>query len=415
VISLVRRGVMLLVTVAAGCATNSTFVQPRVAPDGPAPRLILGRGDQLAAAKARLLGGDTVLRPAYDALLRSADSALALEPPTVMRKRKTPPSGDKHDFMSLAPYWWPDTTRPGGLPYVRRDGEVNPDSRLDHDGTRFQQMEDAVEALAFAYHLSDDARYSSKAGELLRVWFVDSATRMNPNLRFAQAVLGVNEGRGTGIIDTRHIPQLVDALRLLDGAPGWAESDRDAVVAWCRDYLSWLRTSENGRDEAAAENNHGTWYDAQVAALALFVGDSAVAREVIGRSATARVASQIAADGKQKLELERTRPLHYSLFNLDAFTQLAEMGRHVGVDLWGHVAPSDGSIPAALRFVATYANPATPWPTAQVTPATPDVFLLPLRRGAAAIADTTFAAALRRLPADLTRTHRSRFLFPDTP
>jgi hypothetical protein len=238
---------------------------------------------------------------------------------------------------------------------------------------------------------------------------------MNPNLQFAQAVLGVNDGRGTGIIDTRVLPQLLDAIRLLDGSADWTVADREGLIAWCRDYLAWLRESKNGTDERAADNNHGTWYDAQVAALALFVGDTAFAREVLDRDAKMRIAAQIAADGKQKLELERTRPLHYSLFNLDAFTQLAEMSRHVGVDLWHYTAPSGGSLRAALAFVAPYSDAGTPWPTPQVTPAGADVFLLPLRRGALALHDTSLAQAADRLPAALRLTNLSRFAFPGQP
>ena len=132
---------------------------------------------------------------------------------------------------------------------------------------------------------------------------------MNPNLRFAQAVLGVTEGRSFGIIDTRDMPELVDAVRLLENAPGWTQRDTDGMTAWCRAYLTWLLESKNGTEERAATNNHGTFYDEQVAALALFVGDTALARKTIDESGTSRIANQIDADGKQKRELDRTRPV----------------------------------------------------------------------------------------------------------
>ena len=376
------------------------------------PQLILARGEALVETKRRIAAGDATLKPAYDALIIAADSAMQRGPWTVMQKQKTPPSGSKHDFMSLAPYWWPDTTKPGGLPYVRRDGLVNPESRIDHDGTRFQAMADAVQSLALASYLSGRSAYGERAAMLLHTWFVDSATRMNPNLRYAQAVLGVNDGRGIGIIDLRDVPALLDAIQLLESMNALPGGDRDAIVAWCRDYLDWLRTSGNGRDEAAAKNNHGTWYDAQVAALALFSGDSATARVTLGTTVKGRIASQIRADGSQPLELARTRPLHYSLFNLDAFTQLAEMARHVGVDLW-HYAPSgSGGILGALRSLAPYADPAKPWPTEQVTPASPDVFLVPLRRAVFVSGDPVFTNAIAKLPAALTTTARSTLLYP---
>ena len=404
---------LLAVGAAAGC--GGRLAPPSGTQASAVPALILGRGERLAAAKQRLAAGDAALRPAYERLLAEADSAMRLEPPTVMQKRATPPSGDKHDFLSLAPYWWPDSTKPNGLPYVRRDGQMNPESRLDHDGVRFQRMVDAVETLALAHYLSGDAKYAARAATLLRVWFVDPATRMNPHLRYAQAVLGVNEGRGIGIIDTRHIPQLVDALRLLERSGEWPAAEQATVTAWLRDYMTWLRTSENGRDEADEANNHGTWYDAQVAALALYVGDSAVARDVLDRSARERIGSQIAADGRQPHELARTRPLHYSVFNLDAFTQLAEMGRHVGVDLWRYAAPGGGNLLAAVRFIAPYADASAPRPFNEIGTVGPEIFLLPLRRAADATVHADFTPALRKLPAELTRTHRSRFLHPLVP
>ena len=314
--------------------------------------------------------------------------------------------------MSLAPYWWPDTTKPDGLPYVRRDGEVNPESRIDHDGTRFQSMAHAVQALGLAFYLTDKPQYASRAAELLRTWFVDTATRMNPNLRYAQAVLGVNDGRGIGIIDLRDVPALLDAVTLVEASPAWRLSDRDAFHKWCVDYLSWLQDSKNGRDERDADNNHGTWYDAQVAALALFVRDTTTARETIGTRTRQRIAMQIRPDGSMPLELARTRPLHYTLFNLDAFTQLAEMGRLVGVDLWHYVPDNGGGLFAALRAVAPYADASKPWPTQQVTPATPDVFLAPLARAAYVTHDPAFRRALMTLPPSVTSTSPLMLLYP---
>jgi hypothetical protein len=144
---------------------------------------------------------------------------------------------------------------------------------------------------------------------------------MNPNLRFAQAILGVTEGRGIGILDLRAFSHLVDALRILELSPSWPSEDRAAFSRWCTEYLAWVRQSENGKEERSQSNNHGTLYDMQTASIAVFLGDSVLAREILVNSAKARVDSQIAADGSQPLELARTRPIHYSLFNLDAFTQ----------------------------------------------------------------------------------------------
>ncbi len=379
---------------------------------GPAPRLILARGEYLIEARRRIHAGDSSLVPAYRVLLRRADSALSAEPLSVTQKAMLPPSGDRHDFMSLAPYWWPDSSAPGGLPYIRRDGVVNPQTRTDHDGLRLQRTIARVEQLALAHFLTGDARYSERAHHLLRVWFIAPATRMNPHLRYAQAIPGVSEGRGIGIIDTRHLPQLVDALRLLERTPGWTQTQHDALRQWIRAYLDWLLRSEHGRDERAEANNHGTWYDAQVTALALFLDEDALARRVIIEDTRRRLDAHIEPDGRQPLELARTRPIHYSVFNLDAFTALAEMARHLGIDLWRSPVTRGGSLRAALRMVAPYADSTMRRPASEATPIAPDVFVLPMRRAQAELGDPLFARAVDALPAEYGARHYTRLFYP---
>jgi hypothetical protein len=397
----------------SGCAASTLRTTPMS--DLAIPRTILVRADQLAESKRLIAAGDKSIQPAYNALLLKAKDALAATPVSVIDKRRTPPSGDKHDYMSMAPYWWPDTTKPNGLPFIRRDGVVYPASRDDHDGTRFGQMINRVEALALASYFTGDAKYSEAAAKHVRVFFLDPATRMNPNLTYAQAVLGVNDGRGIGIIDTDRMPELLDALRLLEGSVGYASQDAQGMRVWTTEFLKWLIESKNGKDERAAKNNHGTFYDSQAASLALFVGDTALARKIIAESGKERIASQITSDGKQPLELERTRPLHYSIFNLEAFTMLAEMGRHVNVDLWHYTAPSGGSIERALRFVAPYADSAATWPTRQERRESTDIFLLPLRRASFVLSGSAFERDLLHLSANLRRTDFSRFAFPGMP
>jgi hypothetical protein len=377
-----------------------------------APQTILLRGDRLAASKQLIAKGDKSLAPNFAALIQTAKAALDAPTLSVMQKGRIPSSGDKHDYMSMAPYFWPNPATPNGLPFVNRDGEMNPESRTDHDGLRLQATVSRAHALALAWYFTGDAKYAEGAAKHLRVFFLDTATRMNPNLNFAQAVLGVTEGRSYGIIDTRDMPELVDALRLLEHAPGWTQKDNGGMVTWCRAYLQWLLTSKNGIEERNTTNNHGVFYDAQVGALALFVGDTAEARKAIVESGMQRIDSQIDVEGKQKRELDRTRPLHYSLFNLEAFTMLAELARHVGVDLWHYTAPSGGSIGKALLFVAPYADSTVKFPKADIAEQGPGEFLVPLQRGAAQLGDPVFSRAINYLPEQLRSRDLDRFNFP---
>jgi hypothetical protein len=400
-------------TAAAACVTKQ--VTTTEATPFTIPQTLVLRGNEMVKARAALRSGDASMRAAYDALIRQADVALRHEPFTVTAKHRTPPSGDKHDYMSLAPYWWPDTTKPGGVPFIRRDGDVNPESRLDTDSPRLLQFADAVEALTLAYYFSGEARYADRAGLLMRTWFLDPATRMNPNLRFAQAIPGVTEGRGIGIIDTRNLATVIDDAILLTGTSGWTAADETALREWCRNYVVWLRTSTQGKEEAAAKNNHGTWYDAQLANLALFVGDTALARDIIVKAGPLRVATQISADGRQPEELARTRPIHYSLFNIEPFARLAELGRHVSVDLWNYRGPNGAGIHQAVLFVAPYLNPANKWSGAEITPFSPEEFLRTVRQASLAYHDAKIDAALQTMPRGARRDDRSRLLYPDAP
>jgi hypothetical protein len=382
----------------------------------PAPHVYSLRADELERAR-HLIGETSRLRPAYDRLVRDADAALLVGPFSVMDKPRTPESGDKHDYVSMGPYWWPDTTKPGGLPYIRRDGERNPELANGYDAPRFGAMTGAVTTLAFTYYLSGDERYAQRAALLLRTWFLDPATRMNPHLRYGQRIPGITEGRAAGIIETRRLVDLVDAIGMLERSPSWTDADARGMRDWMAAYRGWLLTSDIGKEEQRAQNNHGTWYDAQIVALALFTGDTALARSTIEASKTRRIAAQITADGRQPYELARTRSLGYSVMNLEGLCRLAELGRHVGVNLWSYRSPRGGSIRKALDYVAPYADPAVTWPGEQITANAPDFLVLLLQRARVAFgrgdAATHYGALLRRIPGDVVRSHRAQLLYPD--
>ena len=187
------------------------------------------------------------------------------------------------------------------------------------------------------------------------------ATRMNPNLNFAQAVLGVNTGRGVGLIDVHGLPRLLDGVTLLAGSGSLTAQDKEGLRKWMSQYLDWLQTSPNGREETEAKNNHGSWMDQQVVAIALYLGDKKLARTICETAKTTRIAFQIEPDGSQPLELARTKSFSYSVFNLDALERLAVESRLTGVDLWGYRAENGASIRAALDNLLPYGEGQKEW------------------------------------------------------
>ena len=332
-----------------------------------------------------------------EAVRTEADRAMTTGPFSVMDKQEIPPSGDKHDYMSLAPYWWPDPAKPNGLPYIRRDGVTNPERYKCTDDAEFNKLQSAVHALGLGYYLTGKEEYAARAALLLHIWFLDSATRMNPNLNFAQAVLGVNTGRGTGLIDDHGLPRLLDGITLLSGSRSLTAQDKNGLRKWFFAYLDWLQTSPNGREETAAKNNHGSWMDQQVVGIALFLGDKDLARTVAETAKTKRIAFQIEPDGSEPLELARTKSFSYSVFNLDALSRLAEEARLAGVDLWNYRAANGASIRAALDYLLPYAEGEKKWTHQALNGVEGDSLAEPLLLAALNYRNPAYLAAAKKL------------------
>ena len=357
-----RLSILATIVLCASCASREPRIAARTVTYFGAPPGALQR------VKARLESGDKTLQPALERLVADAQEALRVVPPTVLDNPATPPSGDEHDYMSLAPYFWPDPANSNGLPYIRRDGETNPTSHgATSDRNRIGLMARTVETLGLAYYFTGNEAYAAHAARCLRTWFLNPATRMNPNLNFAQAIVGLNTGRGIGVIEGRTISEAADAAQLLEGSRSWSAADDSDLKAWLAQYLHWLLTSKNGREEAAAKNNHGTLYDVQAIRLALVLGKRDLARQIAEAARQKRIAVQIQPDGRQPLELVRATSFSYSRFNIDALLRLATLSEHVGVDLW-HFETADGrSIRKALDYLVQFVGPSKkPWPLKQI-------------------------------------------------
>jgi len=291
---------------------------------------------------------------------------LDMKPVSVMEKSFTPVSGNKHDYMSQAPYFWYDSSKPNGQPYLRRDGERNPEIYKITDRTYLGKIDNACRILSLAWYFTGEEKYAAKAAVILQTWFLNESTKMNPNLDYGQAIPGINSGRGIGIIETIALTGIADAASLLEGSKSWTTANNNSLKQWYAQYLNWMLTSKNGMEEHAAKNNHGTWYYAQAIDFALFTGNKNKAVELINESKK-RLDSQLTAEGKQPLELERTNGLGYSTMNLHGWFTVATLANKAGIDLWNYQTPQGVGLRTAFDWLSPYAMGEKSWTYQQIS------------------------------------------------
>lgn len=329
------------------------------------PKVFIMDADRLVQLKNKMQQNDKATLQLVDELKKQAGAFLKMKPVSVMDKSFTPVSGSKHDYMSQAPYFWYDSSKPKGLPYLRRDGERNPEINKITDKKNLGNLEEATKTLGLAYYLTADEKYAAKAAELIRYWFFNEATRMNPNLDYAQGIPGINNGRGIGIIESRAFTGIADAVGLIEGSNSWDQNDANLLQQWYTQFLNWMLTSKNGGEEHRAKNNHGTWYYVQVIDFALFTSDKAKAKQ-LAQESMARLDSQLTKEGKQPLELERTKALGYSTMNLRGWFEAATLAKQAGVDLYNYRTSKGADLRTALNWLMPYALNEKEWTYKQI-------------------------------------------------
>ena len=335
-------------------------------------------------------------------VLKAARLYLSEPPVTVTASRSTRSAGGAHDFFSEGDYWWPDPQNPMG-PYVQRDGMTNPDNFVGHRRALLR-LSVQVPALAAAWRLTGEARYARHAALHLRAWFLDPSTLMSPHLEYAQAIQGRTKGRGVGIIDTIHLVEVARAVEVLEGSRALTPAEVAGVKKWFADYLHWMTTSTNGREEREAKNNHGTCWVMQVAAFAHLTKNQELLDYCRARFRAVLVPNQLAADGSFPQELRRTKPYGYSLFNLEALATICQILSTQRDDLWKFELPDGRGMRKALEYMAPFIRDKKAWPLG------PDVMYdaeWPMRQSSLifaglALGRPDYIELWQRLPADST-------------
>lgn len=294
-----------------------------------------------------------------------AEAAMNVAPQSVTFHKSPAVSGDPHDYYSEGPYWWPNPEDPNG-PYIRRDGEINP-GRFDAHVVAKNTLTQTVSVLAQAGVTLDERRYLARAVELLRVWFLDKETRMNPHLDYGQAIRGICSGRGIGIIDLAVMLRVIHAADLVQACGGF-EREVDGLKAWFAEYLHWMNTSPNGLEEKNHPNNHSNWWNTQAAAYSAFVGDQAILEACFDRFMNHILPNQMNEEGAFTAELTRTRSYHYTLYNLEASAILCEIAWQKGVDLWHAQDASGKGMSRGVAFFAPYYSNPFLWRHEEIKP-----------------------------------------------
>ncbi|MCO4822241.1 MAG: alginate lyase family protein [Flavobacteriaceae bacterium] len=324
---------------------------------------ILMDAENLANVKLLIENNDSKLRFAFNQLIQEAETALKENPVSVTDKKKLPPSGNKHDYASYSRYWWPDPNEPSGLPYIRRDGETNPDSQsLEYsDRQRIGTLGFNTETLGLAYYLTGKEKYAIKAAELLRTWFLDEETRMNPNVNHAQIRPGHNQGTKSGVLDGRLMIGALEGSLLISSSSALSKNEQLRLKKWAAAYFEWLTTSEFALEEAASKNNHGSFYDVQALYFALYSEKKEAASQIAQKFIQRRLYNQIREDGSMPEEIARTRPLFYSIYNLHAMFLVAHLAQKVDVDVY-EIDKVDSRLRAGLNYLIPYTDPNNQWP-----------------------------------------------------
>lgn len=378
-----------------------------------ANKQFLFSGTDIKRVKAAVDAGDHQYDAALEKLRQDAEKALDAGPFSVTFDDYIPPSGDGRDYVSMAKYWWPDPENPDG-PYIRKDGVTNPLADAGDKAAR-RGLYRAVEALGVAYYFFGEEKYATRAAELIRTWFIEPETRMNPHMQYGQYVPGRNEGRPYGIIETRPFQIILDAVQLIQGSAAWKQEDHMALQSWFSNYLDWLLTSEWGKRESSNGNNHETACNLQMISYALFTGRPDVAAGIFEKFKSHNML-QIKPDGSMPREIARTKGLHYSLMNLGLMLHIAEQAAPQGIDLYSFETTDGRSIKKAYLFLKPYLAEPEKWPYQQIEESDPDydnLFYI-LRRVHLLDPDYEAESVLRARYGDEFAGHRGQLYWPRT-
>jgi len=333
-----------------------------------AQKTISYEDESLVALKRAYSKGDPRVEPYIRSLIEVSSSYFKDNRyDIVTNKKRVSPSKDPRDYISLSRYWWPDPEVKGGVPYIRHDGKSNPELE-EFDYKKITLFENVSTTLGLLYYLTSDEKYAKRLSSILKEFFLDPVTGMNPNMVYAQHVPGMEILRGTGILDARSIVYSLNGALLIEGSPHWSSADKAALGDWVKAFLYWMQYSTQGQLEMKAANNHGLWYDVIRMGFYYFLDDYQKVNQIVKESLFVRLENQQAGDGSFPHELTRTLGLSYTTFVLDAFYEASVIASKSGIDVWNYTTPGGKSLIKGIEFARPYFMDPLKWPFEQISP-----------------------------------------------
>jgi len=318
--------------------------------------------------KKGIKDNDSFFSGKYKTLIEEAEKALEFQVNPVTNKTKIPASKNKHDYLSYAPYKWADSSKLNGLPWITKDGQINPVSQgYDTDFKRAQKFFKTIETLSWAYYYSDDNKYAEKAIQLIKIWYINEETKVNPNINFGQAVPGTADGRKAGVQEWLQQYHVITALQIFEYANILPEDVKTEMKHWFQQYLNWLLKDKMAIEAGKTGQNHANHYNHQIVGLLIYLGREEEAKQIIENAKYDRIAVQILPDGRQPKEMGRTRSVHYASLNLWSLTELSFIGKNLGVDLWNFETEDIRSLQKAISYLKKYINQPEKWPFKEIS------------------------------------------------
>lgn len=362
------------------------------------PALITLNPQAFVNLKAQVLANPQQFSKQLKQLKSSADSAIKKHVRAVTEKTVKGPSNDPHDYVSLSPYRWPNPDTADGMPWIRKDGKVNP-MRDQYDLPALDNMAMTLRTLSTAYYFLDQQKYARKAANILDMWFINPKTRMNPRVIHGQFIPGKTDGQCYGILETTRLIFAINAIALIEQSTCWNHEKNEAIKKWFTQYLHWLQTSKLGQEALSRPNNHSNWAITQIMIFATFVGDDQTAQKMIAL-AKRNIDSQIKADGSQPHELSRTRSLDYSEFSLRALLTLAWISKRFNSNLEHYTNAQGAGIRKALDFFAPHIIDKKNWPYKQIKTPKYRHFNNTLEMAQSLYPDSNYQSISKQLPAE---------------